>query len=99
MERRLTPIHEALYRPQSFMGGERTPMQLLLAFCVGLPFASMNIPSAVACFGVWAVGMFALRTAFKADPHMLGIWWKSRNDKNFYPARSEHWLVEERSFR
>lgn len=90
---RKTPFNRALYRPHLLLGGERTPMIVVIAAAGILIWNSWNIIGFITGVLILLFGVFALREMAKKDPFMIGIYMRHKKYRPYYPAFSRPWRV------
>ncbi len=90
-ELRQTPLYRALYRPHLLFGGDRKLMIISWFVFVLLTFVSMNRVSIVLGVLIFAVSVYALRKAAKADPFMWPVYLRHIQYKGYYAPFSRPW--------
>lgn len=92
-ERRLTPFHRALHRPQQIMGGERELMLFSMLVAGGLVVSALNLVASAIGLVLWLVCVHALRKMAKADPDMSKVYIRQLKYRNHYASFSRPWRV------
>lgn len=92
-QRRLTPFHRALHRPQQIMGGERELMLFSMLVAGGLAISAMNLVAAVMGGVIWLVCAYALRRMAKADPNMSKVYVRQLKYGHYYGPFSRPYRV------
>lgn len=85
---RRTAIHQALHRPNLFLGGERELVLITAIICSGVAVSALNLVSTVIASSVWVVLIPLFRMMAKADPYMSKIYLRQLRYPAYLPARS-----------
>jgi len=96
---RETPFHRALHRPNMMLGGERTPMIVVISASGGLVAASMNLVALVAGVFICTFSVAALRRMAKKDPQMIKVYGRQRSYRPYYHPYSRPWRVADKGRR
>lgn len=87
-ETRKIPIYRALNRPNLFMGGERKPVQSLLAVCGTVLISNPISPVTWVLVGlVYGSVLLALRKLAAKDPRFTEVYARQLRYRPYYPPR------------
>ncbi|EIY7949906.1 VirB3 family type IV secretion system protein [Salmonella enterica] len=92
-QRRLTPFHRALHRPQQIMGGERELMLTSMLIAGGLMASALNLVGFIVGSVLWGACVMGLRKMAKADPVMSKVYIRQLKYAPYYAPFSRPYRV------
>jgi len=96
-EKRMTPIHRALHRPQQIAGGERELMLFSMLVAGGLIVSAMNLIATVLGVLIWMICVHGLRKMAKSDPVMSKTYIRQLKYAHYYGPFSRPFRVAKSS--
>jgi len=96
-DRRMTPFHRALHRPQQIAGGERELMLFSMLVAGGLIISAMNLVATALGLMIWLICVYGLRKMAKADPEMSKIYIRQLKYAHYYGPFSRPFRVAKSS--